>query len=92
MRSGPNTKDAATDPANTEIHATNRQAPNQSTGGVRDLRDWMHKADALGELQVVAHADWDKEIGGNHSLIIDDHPIRRFCLTISKTIPRVIGY
>ena len=36
---------------------------NRRPGYVGDLRDWLAKVDALGELQAVSGADWNKEIG-----------------------------
>src|SRR5215510_4508173 len=31
---------------------------------IKDLRDWMEKVEAMGELKRVRGAHWDKEIGG----------------------------
>ena len=55
---------------------------NQRAGYVGDLREWLAKVDALGELQPVPGADWNKEIGAisqinyqrseNPALLFDD--------------------
>ena len=82
MRTGEDSVDRSRDPANTSAQASHGYESKQSSGAIRDLRDWIQKADGMGELQIVAHADWDKEIGAisqlnyrrspNRALLFDD--------------------
>jgi len=40
------------------------RAKTKAVTEIKDLRDWLAAAEALGELQVVNGADWNLEIGG----------------------------
>ena len=73
-----------------------REKEEQRSGYSGDLRDWLAKVDALGELQSVSGADWNKEIGAisqinyqrspNHALLFDqikDYPAGYRVLTSS---------
>ena len=55
-----------------------------------DLRDWLDKVDAIGELQPVLGADWNKEIGAISQINYRRPKIRRLLFDDIKDYPR--GY